>query len=154
MARVREGMRRGNPMSIRNQLNPLIPEIIAEFPSVLVMYLFGSHASGTPKPDSDVDIAVFTDGSETPTMDLELGVFLQQRLKRPVDVVILQKVSPILQHEILRKKGRIFEKNTVGRAFLENQSLRAFLDAGHYQRKRALWRKSHGQYPHDATAVE
>ena len=78
-------------------------------------------------------------------MEPELGVFLQQRLNHPVDVVIMQKVSPILQHEVLRKKVRIFEKAAAGRAFLENQSLRAYLDARHYQRKRAFGRKSNGQ---------
>lgn len=97
-------------MSIENHLKQIIPEVIAQFPSIMVMYLFGSHASGTPTADSDVDIAVFTDGRETPTMALELGVFLQQQLKRPVDVVIMQKVSPIVQHEVLRNKFRIFEK--------------------------------------------
>ncbi len=141
-------------MSIKNHLNQLIPEMISRFPSIQVMYLFGSHASGTPKAKSDVDIAVFTDGRETPTMDLEVGVFLQQRLNRPVDVVIIQKVSPILQHEILRKKVCIFKKTTASRAFLENQSLRAYLDARHYQRKRAFWRKSNGQNRHHSTPVE
>ena len=114
---------------------------MARFPSIQVMYLFGSHASGNPRADSDVDIAVFTEGREPPTIDLELGVFLQQRLQRPVDVVIMQKASPILQHEVLRKKVRIFEKSDTCRAFLENQSLRAYLDARHYQHKRALWGK-------------
>jgi predicted nucleotidyltransferase len=141
-------------MLIKDQLTKILPEILANFPSILVMYLFGSHASGKPRGDSDVDIAVFTDGSETPTMDLELGVFLQHRLKRPINVVILQKVSPILQHEILRKKGRIFEKSRACRAFLENQSFRAYLDACHYQQKRALWRKSNGQHRHHTTAAE
>jgi predicted nucleotidyltransferase len=120
---------------------PIHTEIMARFPSIQVMYLFGSHASGNPRADSDVDIAVFTEGREPPTIDLELGVFLQQRLQRPVDVVIMQKASPILQHEVLRKKVRIFEKSDTCRAFLENQSLRAYLDARHYQHKRALWGK-------------
>ena len=141
-------------MSIKNHIIQLIPEVSAKFPSIQVMYLFGSHASDTPKADSDVDIAVFTDGCETPTMDLELGVFLQRRLNRPVDVVIMQKVSPILQHEVLHKKVRIFEKATTSRAFLENQSLRAYLDARHYQRKRALGRKSNGQNRRHSTLVE
>jgi predicted nucleotidyltransferase len=141
-------------MSIKNHLNQLLPEIIAKFPSIQVMYLFGSHASGTSKADSDVDIAVFTDGSETPTMDLAVGVFLQQRLKRPVDVVIIQKASPIFQHEIMRKKVRIFEKSTASRAFLENQSLRSYLDARYYQRKRTFWRKFNGRNRRHSTLVE
>lgn len=131
-------------MDIKERIAPIIPEIVARFPSIQVMYLFGSQASGTPKPDSDVDVAVFTDGDETPVMDLELGEFLRQRLTRPVDVVIMQKASPILQHEVLRNKIRLFEKNPARRWYLENQSLRAYLDARHYQRKRAEWRKAHG----------
>jgi len=47
--------------------------MIAKFPAIQVIYLFESHASDTPKIDSDVDIAVFSDECETPTMDLELG---------------------------------------------------------------------------------
>ena len=141
-------------MSIKNHLAQLVPEIIAKFPSIQIVYLFGSHASDTPKANSDVDIAVFTDGRETPTMDLELGAFLQQRLNRPVDVVIMQKVSPILQHEVLQKKVRVFEKAAASRAFLENQSLRAYLDARHYQRKRAFGRKSNGQNFRHSTPVE
>ena len=141
-------------MSIKNHLAQLVPEIIAKFPSIQIIYLFGSHASDTPKANSDVDIAVFTDGRVTPTMDLELGAFLQQRLNRPVDVVIMQKVSPILQHEVLQKKVRVFEKAAASRAFLENQSLRAYLDARHYQRKRAFGRKSNGQNFRHSTPVE
>jgi hypothetical protein len=87
-------------------------------------------------------------------MDLELGVFLQRRLNRPVDVVIMQKVSPILQHEVLHKKVRIFEKAATSRAFFENKSLRAYLDARHYQRKRAFGRKSNGQNRRHSTTVE
>ena len=141
-------------MSVKTHLENLVPEIIARFPSIEVMYLFGSCASSTSRPHSDVDIAVFTDGREAPTMDLDLGVFLEQQLNRPVDVVIMQKASPILQHEVLRKKVRIFEKNTAGSAFLENQSLRAYLDARHYQCKRALWRKTDGQNRYYTTLAE
>ena len=141
-------------MSIENQLIKLIPEIIFQFPSIQVMYLFGSHASGKPRASSDIDVAVFADGSESPSMDLQLGVFLQNRLKRQVDVVIMQKVSPILQHEVLKNKIRVFEKDAALRAFLENISLRAYLDARHYQKKRAFWRKPDGQGRRHPTPAE
>ncbi len=131
-------------MSINYQLNQIIPEIITRFPSITVMYLFGSHASGAPREDSDVEIAVFTDGHEPPTMDLELGVFLEKQLKRPVDVVIMQKVSPVLQHEVLSNKIRIYEKDAQLRVFQENRSLREYLDAMYYQQKRAARRKVDG----------
>jgi uncharacterized protein len=122
----------------------MIPEIMTRFPSITVMYLFGSHAFGTPREESDVDIGVFTDGSEPPMMDLELGVFIEKQLKRPVDVVIMQKVSPVLQHEVLSNKIRIYEKDPQLRIFQENRSLREYLDAIYYQQKRAVLRKAHG----------
>jgi predicted nucleotidyltransferase len=136
------------------QLKQITPEIIARFPFIQVLYLFGSHASGTAGEKSDIDIAVFTDGREPPTMDLELGAFLHQTLKQSVDVVIMQKVSPILQHEVLRNKIRIFEKEAGKRAFLENQSLRAYLDARHYQIKRAQWRQINGQNRRNSATSE
>jgi predicted nucleotidyltransferase len=33
-----------------------IPQVFAKYPSVLAVYLFGSYASGTPRPESDVDL--------------------------------------------------------------------------------------------------
>lgn len=129
-------------MTVLEELKKILPEIADRFPSVSVLYLFGSHAAGTARARSDVDIAVFTDGSESPLMDLELAVLVEKRLKRPVDVVVMQKVSPILQHEVLRNKIRLFERNPSQRARLEVRSFRAYLDAVYYQEKREMWRKA------------
>lgn len=117
-------------------LKTITDEVVAEFPSILVIYLFGSHAAGKPGSKSDVDIAVFTDGSEGTMMDLELGLFLQQRLGCPVDVVIMQKASPVLKYEVLRSKIRIFDRDPEKRAILEVKALREFWDAQYYQAKR------------------
>lgn len=118
---------------IIDKLSRLIPDIVARFPSIQVLYLFGSHAGGAADDRSDVDVAVFTDGGENVAMDLELEVFLQNRLRREVDVVTLQKVSPIVQHEVLKAGKRLFEKDPELRAILEVKSTRAYLDARYYQ---------------------
>ena len=99
-------------------------------------------------------MATFTDSTESPTMDLELGTFLQQRLNRPFDVVILQKASPILQHEVLSNKIRIYEKSPEIRAKLEVRSFRAYLDAIHYQEKRYNRKNLNGQHPYHSTPAE
>lgn len=77
-----------------------------------------------------------------PRWILELGVFLQRQVERPVDVVIMQKASPILRHEVLKNKIRLFEKDPVKRALLEAKAFHDFMDAVHYQKKRAHWRNS------------
>ena len=123
-------------MDVIEKIHHLMPEIIARFPSVQVFYLFGSHADGGAEDRSDVDVAVFTDGSEDTAMELELGVYLQHNLKREVDVVIMQKVSPILQHEVLKARKRLYERDPELRAILEVKSFRDYLDARYYQEKR------------------
>ena len=123
-------------MDVIEKIHHLMPEIIARYPSVQVFYLFGSHADGGAEDRSDVDVAVFTDGSEDTAMELELGVYLQHNLKREVDVVIMQKVSPILQHEVLKARKRLYEKDPELRAILEVKSFRDYLDARYYQEKR------------------
>lgn len=143
----------GQSLIISN-IKKFIPRINTDFPSILVCYLFGSHAAGKNTNDSDLDIAIFTDSTESPTMDLELGAFLQQRLNLPVDVVILQNTSPILQHEVLSNKIRIYEKSPEIRAKLEVRSFRAYLDALHYQNKRYNRRNLDGQHSHHSTPAE
>lgn len=133
-------------MDIINKLNQLMPEIIARFPTIQVFYLFGSHADGGAEDQSDVDVAVFTDGGEGSAMELELGVFLQRHLNREVDVVILQKVSPILQHEVLKARKRLYEKDPEVRAILEVKSFRDYLDSRYYLEKRFGKGDLDGQY--------
>ena len=139
--------------AIENCLRKSIADIVAAFPSIQVMYLFGSHAAGRQRADSDVDIAVFTDGSESPTMDLELGVFIKQQIGSPVDVVVMHKVSPLLKHEVLRNKIRIYERDPSLRAVQEAIAFHEYMDARHYQQKRFAGRKRNGQHtPHSAIA--
>jgi predicted nucleotidyltransferase len=137
-----------------SHMKQITSEILSVFLSISVLYIFGSHAAGKNEHGSDLDIAVFTDDTEGPTMDLELAAFLQQRLNRPVDVVILQRVSPILQHEVLSNKIRIYEKSPEIRAKMEVRSFRAYLDALHYQKKRYNRRNLDGQHSHHSTPAE
>ncbi|HAO19183.1 MAG: hypothetical protein BWK80_25950 [Desulfobacteraceae bacterium IS3] len=128
-------------MNILEQLRQITPEIMSAFPCIEVMYLFGSYAQNKEEPDSDADIAVFTDTTATAMTDLELGVFLENKLQKTTEVVIMQHVSPILQHEVLKHKIRIFEKDPQTRAKLECLSARFYFDACYVQDQRANWRR-------------
>lgn len=131
-------------MNIIDQIKLYIPEIISQFPCIQVMYLFGSYASNSEKPDSDVDIAIFADQTATEMTDLELGALLEEKLQKPVDVVIMQKVSPIVQFEVLDNKIRIYEKDPEIRAKLECLAVRFFYDACYVQEQRAKYRRENG----------
>jgi predicted nucleotidyltransferase len=92
---------------------------------VALAVLFGSGARGTARADSDVDIGVRLVGGElTLEHDLELTVALERALHREVDLVDLDRATPLLRREAAR--GRcLYEREPgafgdfVARALLE-----------------------------------
>lgn len=71
--------------------------------SPAAVLLFGSHAGGRPTADSDIDLAVLL-GAPDPEPDrlAAIRIDLEHILGAPVDLVILDRASPILVMEILR----------------------------------------------------
>jgi len=122
-----------------DRLLAIVPELTELFPGIEVLYLFGSQATGKAGAGSDVDLAVFLTEKalrDNPCLDLAIGLFIEKKLICPVDVVVMQRVSPILQHQVLARGLRLFERDAGRRAALESLSFKRYLDVRHYQRKR------------------
>ncbi len=126
-------------MDVIKKLEKIIPAIATKFGAIEVLYLFGSYASGNASSESDVDIAVVVDENrykKDPLLDLRVGVVLEHELESDVDVVVMNRVSPIVQHEVLRSGKRLFERMPQRRAAFELKSFKEYVDARYYQRKR------------------
>ena len=122
-----------------DRLLDIVPELTECFPGIEVLYVFGSQATGEAGAASDVDLAVYLtekDIRANPCLDLEIGLFMEKKLRCPVDVVVMQRVSPILQHQVLASGLRLFERDPGRRAVLESLSFKRYLDVRHYQKKR------------------
>jgi len=64
--------------------------------------LFGSFATGRNTNNSDIDILVeFKAGEKTFDNYMDLKFFLEDKLKRKVDLVIKKNIKPELKNEIL-----------------------------------------------------
>ena len=64
--------------------------------------MFGSVVRGEPRPDSDADVLVrFAEGSKTYERFLDLAELLEEVLGRPVELVTVESLSPILGPKIL-----------------------------------------------------
>ncbi len=99
---------------------------------VLAAYLFGSRAQGRARPQSDVDIAVLLredlDSEARLFRRLSLGDALEQRLGRPVDLVVLNDAPLRLRHQVLRHGKLIFERDREARVEFEVRTGKLYAD--------------------------
>jgi predicted nucleotidyltransferase len=70
------------------------------------LWLYGSEAQGTAKPESDVDLAALFRRRPEPLEVFDARTDLEEILHRDVDLVDLDQTSPILGMQVL-KHGRL-----------------------------------------------
>jgi hypothetical protein len=66
--------------------------------------LFGSFVRGEQRPDSDIDLLVeFASGRKTFDTFMELSFFLEEVLRRRIELVTVESLSPYLGPHILKE---------------------------------------------------
>ena len=93
----------------------LMTEKIAEYfktQPVLKAWLFGSFARGEETPDSDVDILVEFDQNARVSLMKHAGMIidLEQKLNRPIDLVVNGTLLPFAVESAERDKILIYER--------------------------------------------
>ncbi len=99
-------------------------------PAVIFAYLFGSAATRTLRPLSDVDVAVYVDESADPA-EARLGILrlLTRHLGTDeADLVILNTAPTALAGRILGTRRVILDRNPFRRHRFESRALRQFMD--------------------------
>jgi predicted nucleotidyltransferase len=69
------------------------------------VYLFGSAARATARPDSDVDVAILFPQTQASTLEAQpygLARDLERYLGKPVDMVVLNSAPADLRIRVLR----------------------------------------------------
>jgi len=99
---------------------------------VLAAYVFGSTVSGRARETSNLDVAVLLDGDPSPgrltERRLELECVLDASIERPVDLVILNGASPVLQVQVLRGGRLIYERDRRARIDFEVEAGKTYAD--------------------------
>jgi predicted nucleotidyltransferase len=98
-------------MDVVEALRGAAGEVFADQP-VVFAYLFGSHARGTARPNSDIDVAVHVDDGVADATYLELSLTLAGKLASragvgPIDGVVVLNGAP------LRLVGRVLSERRV-----------------------------------------
>ena len=76
-------------------------DVVARYPEVAGAWLFGSHARGTARPDSDVDLAVDPATSGARARKLDILTDLVGAGFEDVDLVVLDRDDPVLRWEAI-----------------------------------------------------
>lgn len=82
--------------------------VFRHYPEILAVYLFGSYADGTARPDSDLDLGVLP---RTPTLRerlLDLLADLTAAGFDRVDIVFLDQADPTLRYEVVRRNHPLY----------------------------------------------
>jgi len=84
--------------------NEALAERLGRFDEVLFALLFGSHARGESRPDSDIDLAVFVSPALSPEERWKLRLRLHATLEDlgTLDVVVLNDAPALLAHRALQ----------------------------------------------------
>jgi predicted nucleotidyltransferase len=107
-------------MMTAEELLPTLRALLSEEPGIGFAYLFGSIAKGRTHPASDVDVAVWFDDSRPEpgpwaTRATELAATLETALRRPVDVVELNRAPSALRHNVLSHGQLILSRDDAAR---------------------------------------
>lgn len=80
-------------------------------PDTLAVYVFGSHARGDERPDSDLDIAILLPPGRRIPDKLALLAKLTERAGRRVDIVELASAGDVIRAEVLAEGRTIYERD-------------------------------------------
>jgi predicted nucleotidyltransferase len=110
---------------------PVIAQYFRNKPGVVAVYLFGSIAKGTARPDSDVDIGVLYEVTPAATLlEQPFGVEadLAEHFARPVQVVAMNRAPADLVHRILRDGLLVLDQDKSRRIAFEVRSRNEYFD--------------------------
>ena len=119
--------------SVDRQLLARLARALSPREEILEAYLFGSHARGRARRDSDIDIAVYVD--EARARDgvwgyrAELTTDLMVALgTNDVDVVVLNRAPILLYHRVLRDGVRVLSRDLRATTTRAGQALSRYFD--------------------------
>lgn len=99
-----------------------------EIPSLKVVYLFGSMASGDNTKDSDIDLAFMSTVTLSSIARFDLSQSLARKLNKDIDLVDLNDASEVMRFEIISKGERIFSDGSQELENFEDKVYMLYID--------------------------
>lgn len=95
---------------------PNLRPLLGRLPHVQAVYVFGSRAARTERPDSDLDLAVLAARPLGPVERFDAQGALAAHLHLDVDLVDLRSASTVMRAEVLRTGTVLLDPDPLARA--------------------------------------
>ena len=102
--------------------------VLARYPEIQAVYLFGSVATGTQHSDSDLDMALVPRSKTLRRQKLDILADLAQVGFDNVDLVILDTKDLVLQYEVVRHNQIIYHTPDFESGAFYSNIVRKYLD--------------------------
>jgi uncharacterized protein len=106
--------------------------VLQALPEALAIYVYGSHARGHARPDSDLDVAVLLPPDQPPFDLLDTVSRISAKVGRSVDLVDLRRASDVLRREVLEHGVAAYQADPDRVLEWEAQAMTRY---GHYRRE-------------------
>ena len=118
---------------------------IAKRYGLRLIVLFGSQVSGRLHPDSDVDVAVWSDGSLKSRQILELWREMSEAFEADVDLGVLDHAEPLFLYQVARTGRLLYEKKQRDWAEFRGYAFRHYWDTQKFREDLARYIRRHTQ---------
>jgi uncharacterized protein len=114
----------------------IVNALHAAFPTLAVVYLFGSAARGALTGRSDIDIAIDIGRPLTSLERWNAAQSLASAYSRDVDLIDFRVASTVLRHQILTTGRNVFAKDAAAQSSYEAAVLSEYLGRRRINRHR------------------
>jgi predicted nucleotidyltransferase len=105
-----------------------INKFAKQYVDIVAIYVFGFVVTAKDRSGSDIDVAIMVRNERKGTERVQLETSLSNLLKRDGDLSIFGEASPLLQHQILKNGGLVYERDPKERVRQEVAARCEYLD--------------------------
>lgn len=120
---------------VEKVLEPHLAKLVQDY-GILLLYIFGSYATGKNNSNSDLDIAVLLKEPYDSMDKLSLlGDFTDIFRRDDIDLVVLNAVGPVLKYQAIKYGKKLYEKSEEVRVNFEVRVIKEYLDMEPFRRR-------------------
>ncbi len=130
--------------SLSPPLKECLAFILEKLPNVIGIYLFGSFGTVYERPESDIDLAIFSTTCIDGVVLWDCAQEISLKVGKTVEMIDLRKASTVFRYQIIGKGKRIFCSDPAVCDRIENTYLSMYLRFNEERKELLEERKRYG----------